>query len=189
MVRSSTIGRERAARRELRSAVDDLADAEYAAGLRPGLAWRWWAVIGVLVVASVLAAGIGVWAWVHSAQTRSDAEFEQAAASTVALLLSPNPQDPQQVRRILDRATGEFYDDFAQSSQAFTEVIRRNGEVASADIDGSGVSARTADDATVLVAATVHYEGAAGTDRQFRLHVGVAEDAGVLKVSAVQYLP
>ncbi|MGW0037659.1 hypothetical protein [Gordonia sp. NPDC003376] len=188
-MRSGTIGRERAARRELRSAVDDLADAEHAAGLRPGLARRWWVVVAVLVVVAVVAAGVGVWAWVRSAQTRPDADFEQAATSTVELLLSPNPRDPQQVRRILDRSTGEFYDDFAQSSQAYTEVIRRTGEVASADIDGAGVSARTADAATVLVAATVHYRGATGTGRQFRLRVGVADDAGVLKVSAVQYLP
>lgn len=191
-----SIRHERAARRELRRAVDALDDARRAAGTtRPMSRWWWAPVILALLVALALA-GTGVTAWVRTTDAYTDADFETTASDVVALLLSPAPDRPQQVRRILDEATGAFYDEFAQSAEAYTDFVRRSGSAASATIDGTGVSSRTDSTATVLVAATVGYRqdtsassDQAVPDRRFRLRVVVTDDSNRLKVAAVQYLP
>lgn len=60
---------ERGARAELRSALDDLLDAEVDAGLRPGVRRSWWVLVGLVVIGAVVAAGVGVAAWVRAAST------------------------------------------------------------------------------------------------------------------------
>ena len=68
--------------------------------------------------------------------------------------------------------------------------MRRTGTVGDATVDASGVSARSGDDATVLVSAAVSYRGQQRTPvREFRLTMLVVPDDGALKVSAVKYLP
>ncbi|MEP9415652.1 hypothetical protein ABLE92_15065 [Gordonia sp. VNQ95] len=185
------IRRDREARRELRRALDDLADAQRDAGVRdPAPRW-WWIGTGLVVITALIAATLGVVAWIRAADAYTDDDFEATASRVVGLLLSPDATAPQRVREILDDAGGGFYDEFAQSADAYTAFVRRSGTVAAATIDGTGVATRTASSATVLVAATVGYrrDGQADADRRFRLRIGVAEDAGRLKVAAVQYLP
>lgn len=181
---------ERAARAQLRRAVDDLVDAEVHAGLRPGVRRIWWVVIGVAVVGAVLAAALGVAAWARSAHAYTDDDYRHTASELTSLLLSADPSDPDRARRILDRATGAFHDEFAQSASSYTDYVRRTGTVGEATVEGSGVSGRSGDDATVLVVAAVTYRGQTPTPvREFRLRMLVVPDDGALRVSAVQYLP
>ncbi|GAA1479829.1 hypothetical protein GCM10009624_02690 [Gordonia sinesedis] len=210
---------ERAARAELRRAIDDLVVAEHAAGLRRPVRRIWWLALAVAVVGALVVAGVSVGAATRSVRGYTDADYRRAAAAEMRLLLSPNHTEPQQVRRILDGATGGFYDEFAQSADSYTAFVRRNGTIAGASIDGTGLSRRDGDDAVVLVAATVEYRppgasassdgetsadretttgpetntdrgtNAAPDTRQFRLRVFVTPDDGRLKVGAVQYLP
>ncbi|MGW5524414.1 hypothetical protein [Gordonia sp. NPDC003950] len=188
---TTRIRRDREARRELRRALDDLADAQRDAGLGARAPRWWWICAALAVITALIAATVGVVAWVRAADAYTDDDFEATASRVVDLLLSPDATAPQRVREILDDATGGFYDEFAQSADAYTAFVRRTGTVAAATIDGTGVATRTASSATVLVAATVGYrrDGQADADRRFRLRIGVAEDAGRLKVAAVQYLP
>ncbi|MFT4128276.1 MAG: hypothetical protein QM662_18860 [Gordonia sp. (in: high G+C Gram-positive bacteria)] len=182
---------ERAARRDLRRAVDELAEAEYASGA-PVSRGRWVA-LAVLVLAAVAAAVVGGTAWIRAATDRTDADYAAVAVSTTALLLSPDATRPDRVRDILADATGAFADEFGASAQAYTEFVRHTGTVAAATVDGAGVTARTDDQATVLVIATVTYRPAGGaaaeSNRRFRLQVLVEPGDGALKVAAVRYLP
>ena len=181
---------ERGARAELSSALDDLLDAEVDAGLRPGVRRIWWVLVGLVVIGAVVAAGVGVAAWVRAAHAYTDDDYRETATEVTSLLLSADPADPARARRILDRATGGFHDEFAQSASSYTEYVRRTGTVGDATVDASGVSARSGDDATVLVAAAVSYRGQQQTPvREFRLTMLVVPDDGALKVSAVKYLP
>ncbi|MGC4935879.1 hypothetical protein ACLQ3C_19615 [Gordonia sp. DT30] len=182
---------ERRARRELRRAADDLDDVRCATGAFPTVPRWWWAMPVLLLVAAVAAAATGVVMWVRAANAYTDTDFEARATDVVELLLSPNPTAPDRVRQVLDDATGAFYDEFAQSADAYTAFVRRSGTTATATVDGTGVTARSTTSATVLVAATVGYQQTDHRipDRRFRLRVAVTDDSGVLKVAAVQYLP
>lgn len=208
---------ERAARRDLLRAADDLLTAEVAAGVRRRS--RAVSVLVVLAVAAVLAATVCVVFWTRAADDYTDDDYERAATARVSVLLSPDHRRPDQVRRILDGATGEFHDQFAQSADAYTKFVDTQGTVGQGTVDGVGVSARSGDKATVLVAATVLFtsenpgagESSAGgksiegqsaegqgvegqsaegqSARQFRLRVLMEPDDGQLKIGAVQYLP
>lgn len=208
---------ERAARRDLRRAADDLLTAEVAAGVRRRS--RSVSVLVVLAVAAVLAATVCVVYWVRAVDAYTDDDYERAATARVSVLLSPDHRRPDQVRRILDGATGEFHDQFAQSADGYTKFVDTQGTVGQGTVDGVGVSARSGDKATVLVAATVLFtsenpgagessaegQGVEGPSaegqsiegqgaeeqsaRQFRLRVLMEPDDGQLKIGAVQYLP
>ncbi|ROZ89456.1 hypothetical protein [Gordonia sp. OPL2] len=189
---------ERAARRELRRAADDLLTAEVAAGVRRRS--RLVTVLVAVAAATILAAAICVVYWVRAADAYTDDDYERAATARVSVLLSPDHRRPDQVRRVLDGATGEFHDQFAQSADGYTKFVDTQGTVGRGTVDGVGVSARSGDKATVLVAATVQFsrpddqsaedQNAEGQSiRQFRLRVLIEPDAGQLKIGAVQYLP
>ncbi|MYR08709.1 hypothetical protein GTV32_21410 [Gordonia sp. SID5947] len=183
---------ERTARAELRSAVDELRAAEIETGVRRRS--RLWWLMTIVTVAAVVAAAVGTTMWVRAARSYSDSDFQRAAVARVSLLLSADHRRPDQARRILDGATGAFYDEFAQSADGYSRFVQSQGTVARGDVDGAGVSGRSGDEAAVLVAATVEFAGdtPAGRKpavRQFRLRVLVAPDDGQLKLSAVQYIP
>ncbi|WP_338836437.1 hypothetical protein [Gordonia polyisoprenivorans] len=188
---SASIREERVARRELRRAVRDLDEVRRANGRIAALSRWWWSAAALILAAALLVAGFGVAAWLRAANSWTDADFTDVATGVVAELLSPDLTAPQRVRSVLDDATGAFYDEFAQSADAYTAFVRRSGTAASATIDGAGIVTRTPDSAVVLVAATVGYQQAerAVGDRAFRLRLAVTDDSGRLKVAAVQHLP
>ncbi|MBD0021123.1 hypothetical protein GII33_17555 [Gordonia pseudamarae] len=218
MARSEVLARERAARVALREAVDDLRAAQVAAGAAAPAPrwWRWAAVVAVVV--SVVAAGWGVARWAAASGRITDAGYERAATDRVTLLLSPDYRQPGRAQRILAGATGEFYDEFAQSADAYTRFVAARGTVAEGLVDGAAISGRTEAGATVLVAATVRFTGpdtganttgqtTPGSDgggtatgdpdsggtgdrtQRFRLRVLLTDSDGGPKLAAVQYLP
>ena len=193
--RVSELAADRAARRELRDALDELHAAQVHAGERSPVRRSIWLLTGLLVIAAIALAAVAVTGWVHASDRYTDADYERAASQRLAVLLSPDHRDPAQVRRILAGATGTFYDEFAQSADAYTTFVRANGTVTESSIDGTGVAGRSGEAASVLVAATVTFDSgpkpAHSSDvvRRFRLRVLVEPDDGVLKLGAVQYLP
>ncbi|EON34595.1 hypothetical protein GTC6_00030 [Gordonia terrae C-6] len=189
------IAAERAARRELREALDELHRIEVDAGLRRRLPRRRWVVAVLVLVVALALAAVAVTAWTRDHARYSDAELQSAAAERVEVLIAPDSRDDRRAQRILAGATGAFYDEFAQSADSYTEFVRANGTVAESSVDGTGISARDGDSATVLIAATVVFARPGPPDetddqtRRFRLRVLVTPDDGSLKLGAVQYLP
>lgn len=201
MARDAAIEAERAARGELRRAVEALGEAQVAAGMRRrSRAPRWVALSAVVAVAAAVVSTV---LWVRAADAYTDADYRRAAVDRVTILLSPDHRRPEQVRRIIDGATGEFRDQFAQSADAYSRFVDSQGTVARGVVDGSGVAGRSGDRAVVLVASTVTFAADdpaadaptaddpsdADTVRRFRLRVLVEPADGELKLAAVQYLP
>ena len=119
---------DRAARAELRAAVDDLHAAEIAAGeRRPN---RVWLLLPLAATILLIVAAVGIVRWERAADDPSDEAFRSAAVEHVSLLLSPDYRNPDRVRRILEGATGGFHDEFAQSADAYTTFVRSQGTVA-----------------------------------------------------------
>lgn len=96
------------------------------------------------------------------------------------------------VRRILDGATGEFYNDFAQRSQPFVEVLRHAKASTVGTITEAGLQTQTADTAQALVAVSVQTSNAGEADpvpRAWRMRITVQRVGDRVKVSDVGFVP
>lgn len=94
------------------------------------------------MVLSLALAGWGIARWSQESGRTSDAEYERIATDRVTLLLSPDYRQPGRAQRILAGATGEFYDEFAQSADAYTTFVKSRGTVAEGTVDGAALSGR-----------------------------------------------
>jgi Mce-associated membrane protein len=96
------------------------------------------------------------------------------------------------VRRILDGATGEFYDDFAKRSKPFIEVVQQAKASTVGTITEAGLESETGDTAQALVAVSVQTSNAGGTDqepRAWRMRIYVQRVGDQVKVSNVGFVP
>lgn len=95
------------------------------------------------------------------------------------------------VARILDSATGTFYDDFQQRSQPFAEVVRQVKSKSVGSVTAAGLESVTPDGAQVLVAVTVNtaVEGQPEqAPRAWRMRITVEQTADDVKVSNVEFV-
>ena len=96
------------------------------------------------------------------------------------------------VQRILDSATGQFYDDFAKRSGPFIELVKQAKSVSVGTVSEAGLESQTADSAQVLVAVSVttSYSGAPQPDpHAWRMRISVQKVGGQEKVSNVEFVP
>jgi Mce-associated membrane protein len=95
------------------------------------------------------------------------------------------------VTRILDSATGTFYDDFQQRSQPFAEVVRQVKSKSVGSVTAAGLEDVTPEGARVLVAVTVNtaVEGQPEqAPRAWRMRITVEQTADDVKVSNVEFV-
>jgi Mce-associated membrane protein len=98
------------------------------------------------------------------------------------------------VQRILDSATGTFYDDFQKRAQPFVEVVKQAqsksvGTIAEAGLEPKSISD---DGAQVLVAVTVTTSNAGAPEqapRAWRMRISVQKIGDEAKVSNVEFVP
>ena len=96
------------------------------------------------------------------------------------------------VKRILDSATGTFYDDFQQRAQPFTEVVKQVKSKSVGTVTEAGLESESADEAQVLVAVAVHttIEGQPEQQpRAWRMRILVQKVGDDTKVSNVEFVP
>lgn len=97
------------------------------------------------------------------------------------------------VQRILDSATGTFYDDFEQRAGPFIEVVKQAQSKSVGMVTEAGLESETDTEARVLVAVTVQTSNAGAAEQQprlWRMRVTV-QDVGddQVKVSNVEFVP
>jgi Mce-associated membrane protein len=98
----------------------------------------------------------------------------------------------QDVQRILDSATGTFYDDFQQRSQPFVDVVKQAQSKSEGTITEAGLESESADEAQVLVAVTVKTSNAGAAEQQpraWRMRISVQKVGDEAKVSNVEFVP
>ncbi|KWX66169.1 Mce protein [Mycobacterium sp. NAZ190054] len=96
------------------------------------------------------------------------------------------------VQRILDSATGTFYDDFQQRAQPFVEVVKQAQSKSVGTIAEAGLESVGDNEAQVLVAVTVQTTNAGAPEQQpraWRMRLSVQEVDGEAKVSNVEFVP
>jgi Mce-associated membrane protein len=96
------------------------------------------------------------------------------------------------VQRILDSATGTFYDDFQKRAQPFVEVVKQAQSKSVGTIAEAGLESTSGDTANVLVAVTVKTSNAGAPEqapRAWRMRITVQKIGDEAKVSKVEFVP
>ena len=96
------------------------------------------------------------------------------------------------VQRILDSATGTFYDDFQRRAEPFVEVVKQAQSTSEGTIAEAGLESFSDDEAQVLVAVTVRTSNAGAPDqapRAWRMRISVEKVGDEAKVSNVEFVP
>jgi Mce-associated membrane protein len=95
------------------------------------------------------------------------------------------------VKRILDSATGSFYDDFSQRSGPFIDVVKQTQSKTEGAVTEAGLEAMNGDTGEVLVAISVKTTNAGTPEpqmRSWRMRLAVHKDDRGVKVSNVEFV-
>jgi Mce-associated membrane protein len=95
------------------------------------------------------------------------------------------------VRRILNSATGAFYDDFAKRSQPFVEVLKKAQTKSVGTVTEAGLESQAGDEAQVMVAvsvATTNVGEPEAEPRHWRMRISVKKVGDEAKVSKVAFV-
>lgn len=163
---------------------DDNADAGPRRALIAGL-------VGVLASASLLG-----WLGFRAEAAHSAAEqrelFVQAARRTAIDLTTVDYQDAEgDVQRVLDSATGEFYERFAKRAPLLIETVTRERSQAVSAVSEAGLEWQSDDEAQVLVAVSVastHLGGLSERPHELRMRMTVQRVGEQAKVSDIEYV-
>lgn len=170
-------------------ADDPSADEPSKSGLRvPALS------IALIVIAL---AGLTTYLGVRSYQSHQQAEqrnllFQVARQGAINLTTIDFEHADADIQRILDSATGPFYDDFAQRSKPFVDVVKQAQSKSVGTVTEAGIESFSGDEAQVLVAVavtTTNVGAPESSPRNWRMRVSVEKVDDEGKVSDVQFVP
>jgi Mce-associated membrane protein len=177
------------------SAADDADDAPSPQSKEPMSAVRGATLFGLAVVVAlaVLVGWLGFRAYQsHQAQSQRSQFIQAARQGTLNLTTIDWKKADTDVQRILDGATGGFYDDFAKRSQPFVDVVKQAKSTTVGTITEAGLESETAGTAQVLVAVTVQTSNTGAPDqvpRAWRMRISVQKAGDQAKVSNVEFVP
>jgi Mce-associated membrane protein len=176
--------------------AEDKADDETTAPAKPRMPHVRVALIAGLVL--VLALG-GLTGWLgYNAYNAYQAEKERQLFLQVgrqgALNLTTIDWEHAEadVQRVLDSATGTFYDDFQNRAAPFVEVVKQAQSKSVGTIAEAGLESASNDEAQVLVAVTVNTSNAGAPQqepRAWRMRLTVTKAGDEAKVSNVEFVP
>ena len=149
------------------------------------------------LVAGVLLAGLVGWLGFRAYEAHNlEAQrnlFVQAAREGAASLLTVDYQHADaDAQRILDSATGKFYDSFARRKQSYIDNAQRMRSQLVATATDAGLESRNGDQGKVLVAVTVKSSDPTQAEQEpqfWRIRVTVKKMGDVAKVSDVVFVP
>lgn len=149
-------------------------------------------IVGVLGLAS-LAGWLGYRTYESNRAEAQRAVFLQVGRQGALNLTTIDWQSAEaDVQRILDSATGTFYDDFQQRAEPFVQVVKQAQSKSVGTVAEAGLESASADEAQVLVAVTVQTTNAGAPEpqpRAWRMRISVQETDGQAKVSNVEFVP
>jgi Mce-associated membrane protein len=180
------------------SEAADEAAAEVTAPAKPPMSHVRLAMIAGLVLVVALA-GLTGWLGFRTYQSHETDQQQKLFLSVgrqgaVNLTTIDWEHADENVQRILDSATGTFYDDFQKRAGPFVEIVKQAhsksvGTIAEAGLEPESI---TADGAQVLVAVTVKTSNAGAPEqapRAWRMRLTVQKVGDEAKVSNVEFVP
>jgi Mce-associated membrane protein len=171
--------------------ADDRAPSTPTAGspsVRPAL------VAGLVIVVAM--AALAVWLGIRAQQSRStahqhDVAVQVAEQGAINLTTIDWQHADSNIHRILDGATGAFYDDFSQRSQPFVEVVKQAKSTSIGTVTAAALESESGNDARVLVTVSVKTSAATTPEagpRLWRMRMSLHEVNDQLKVSNVEFV-
>ncbi|MFL0289100.1 mammalian cell entry protein [Mycobacterium sp. SMC-18] len=153
-------------------------------------------IIGGIVTAAA-AAGVVGWLGVqyrHQAQDQQRQEqFLQAARQgAINLTTIDFAEADADVQRIVDGATGPFYDDFQKRAQPFVGVVKQAKSKSIGTVTAAGLASVQGDEAQALVTVSVNTTNAGAAEqkpRLWRMRIDMQRVNDVVKVSNVSFVP
>jgi Mce-associated membrane protein len=117
----------------------------------------------------------------------------QVARQTAVNLTTINYAEvDSDIKRILESATGSFYDDFQKRSQPFVDVVKQVQSKSEGTVAEAALLSEAKDQAQVLVAVAVKTTIAAAPEqepRRWRMRISVQKTGDSAKVSNVEFVP
>jgi len=151
-------------------------------------------VVGVVAViaSSAVAGGLGYREHqARQAQHQSELLIQVGRQGALNLTTIDWQHADADMQRILDSATGSFYDDFSKRSKPFVEVVKKAQSKSVGTITEAGLESQAGDEAQVLVAVSVvtsNLGEAAGEPRHWRMRMSVKKVGDDAKVSNVAFV-
>ena len=156
------------------------------------------AALGVGLAAVVALTGVAGWCgfrvYSDHGSDQQRREFVEVARQGAVNLTTIDYQNVDgDVQRIVDSATGTFYDDFTSRAQPFVEVVKQAKSKSEGTVVDAGLESQSDGEAQVLVAVNVRTtmaDGAPGDPRSWRMRISVQKlDNDEFKVSNVAFVP
>lgn len=148
--------------------------------------------VGVLGLAS-LAGWLGYRTYESNRAEEQRNVFLQTARQGALNLTTIDWQNAEaDVQRILDSATGNFYDDFQQRAEPFVQVVKQAQSKSVGSVSEAGLESAGDSEAQALVAVTVQTTNAGAPEpqpRAWRMRISVQQIDGQAKVSKVEFVP
>lgn len=147
----------------------------------------------MFLAASGLAGWLGYRVYLNHQQSQRDALYVAVARQgAINLTTIDFTRADADVQRILDSATGTFYDDFAQRSQPFIAAVKEAKSKSEGTVAEASIESEEAGHAQVLVAVTVKTSTGAGAQtappRSWRMRIGVEHNGNSAKVANVEFV-
>lgn len=151
-------------------------------------------IVGTAAVVAL--AGLTGWLGVRAYQAREAEQtnrlFVQVGRQGAINLTSIDYQQADaDVRRILDSATDQFYDDFAKRAQPFIEVVKQAQSKSSGTVTEAGLESVNGNEGRVLVAVMVETSNRGAPEQQpraWRMRLTVKKTGDDAKVSRVEFV-
>ncbi|MGA8546955.1 MAG: mammalian cell entry protein [Mycobacterium sp.] len=182
--------------------VDEPAeDCDAAASAKTPARWRFsdtraLIAAGLVVIAAL--AGVGGWLGYRvyqdrEAQAQRNLYVQVARQTAVNLTTIDYTEVDADIKRILESATGNFFDDFQKRSQPFVDVVKKLQSKSEGTVSEAALLSETKDQAQVLVAVSVKTTVAAAPPeqepRRWRMRIHVQQTGDGAKVSNVDFVP
>lgn len=169
--------------------------AEPAPSTRAKSGFRTALVMGLTAIVAL--AGLGGWLGYRvyqsqQAQQQRNLFLQVGRQGALNLTTIDYTEADADVQRILDSATGTFYDDFQKRSPAFVEVLKQAQSKTEGSITEAGLESLSGDSARVLVAVSVKTSNLGATEQQprlWRMRIDVQKAGNGAKVSNVGFVP
>jgi Mce-associated membrane protein len=149
----------------------------------------------VLIVGALgaLAGWLGLGAHqVHQRAQQREVLLQAARQGALNLTTISYTEVDTDIKRILDSATGGFYDDFQKRSQPFVEVVKQAQSMSQGTVTQAGLESVDGDSAQALVAVSVTTSNAGVPEQQprsWRMRISVQKVGDNAKVSNVEFVP
>jgi Mce-associated membrane protein len=151
-------------------------------------------VLGVVVVVAVtaLAGWLGFRDYqAHQVQAQRTLFIQVGRQGALNLTTIDWQHADTDIQRILDSATGTFYDDFSKRSKPFVDVVKKAQSKSAGTVVEAGLESQSGDEAQVLVAVSVKTSNAGAAEeepRHWRMRILVKKVGDEAKVSNVEFV-